>query len=119
MAPYLSSLYLLCLTLLQLIDILRLFLPRPSCSRDHPSPRQDTEREDDSPKYVALYDYETPIVGYLSFKRGDKMTLLEATYESWWKMKLQAPSRKSSSDPREGYVPCNYIAALENLRDEP
>ncbi|XP_042881314.1 tyrosine-protein kinase Src42A-like isoform X2 [Penaeus japonicus] len=80
---------------------------------------QDTEREDDSPKYVALYDYETPIVGYLSFKRGDKMTLLEATYESWWKMKLQAPSRKSSSDPREGYVPCNYIAALENLRDEP
>ena len=56
-------------------------------------PKKPTEQAD------ALYDYTTQDSQQLSFKKGDKITILEKTGE-WWFGELKG---------KKGYVPSNYI----------
>uniref|UniRef100_H2RUE1 Tyrosine-protein kinase n=1 Tax=Takifugu rubripes TaxID=31033 RepID=H2RUE1_TAKRU len=51
---------------------------------------------------VALYDYEAIHDGDLTFKKGDRLKILEESGE-WWRAKL-------TSTGDEGYIPCNYVA---------
>lgn len=67
--------------------------------------------------YVALYDYDGTESGTLSFKKGDKMALLEATNADWWKLRLLKTSKRSNSSLLEGYVPSSYIKKVDEPQE--
>ena len=49
---------------------------------------------------IALYDYEAQNEHQLSFKKDDKMNLIEKSQEQWWKVELNG---------KQGMVPITYI----------
>ncbi|CAD7672008.1 unnamed protein product [Nyctereutes procyonoides] len=59
---------------------------------------------------VALYPYDGIHPDDLSFKKGEKMKVLEELGE-WWKA-------KSLSTKREGFIPSNYVAKVNTLETE-
>ncbi|XP_007487171.1 tyrosine-protein kinase Lyn isoform X1 [Monodelphis domestica] len=59
---------------------------------------------------IAIYPYEGLHPDDLSFKKGEKMKVLEE-YGEWWKA-------KSLSTKKEGYIPSNYVAKLNSLETE-
>ncbi|TKC41291.1 hypothetical protein EI555_012664 [Monodon monoceros] len=59
---------------------------------------------------VALYPYDGIHPDDLSFKKGEKMKVLEEHGE-WWKA-------KSLSTKREGFIPSNYVAKVNTLETE-
>lgn len=55
----------------------------------------------------AVYDYDATLSDELSFKNGDKLTVIcgnDSLETEWWRCRLE------SSDANEGYVPRNYLA---------
>lgn len=61
--------------------------------------------------YVALYDYDARTNEDLSFKKGEKMEIINNKDGGWWKA-------KSLVSGRSGYVPSNYIALASSLQTE-
>ncbi|XP_032981850.1 tyrosine-protein kinase Lyn isoform X1 [Rhinolophus ferrumequinum] len=59
---------------------------------------------------VALYPYDGIHPDDLSFRKGEKMKVLEEHGE-WWKA-------KSLSTKREGFIPSNYVAKVNTLETE-
>lgn len=62
--------------------------------------------------FIALYDYEARTAEDLSFKKGDKLEVVNDTDGGdWW----QARSLVSNG---VGYIPSNYVAPQTSLRRE-
>ncbi|KAI4565773.1 hypothetical protein MJT46_009148 [Ovis ammon polii x Ovis aries] len=59
---------------------------------------------------IALYPYDGIHPDDLSFKKGEKMKVLEQHGE-WWKA-------KSISTKKEGFIPSNYVAKVNTLETE-
>ncbi|XP_052443187.1 tyrosine-protein kinase SRK2 [Carassius gibelio] len=64
--------------------------------------------------YIALYDYTGRTDNDLSFNAGDKLEPLRRE-EDWW----YARGITGISANKEGYIPANYVAAVESLDAEP
>ena len=61
--------------------------------------------------FVALYDYNARTTEDLSFKKGERMEIINNKDGGWW----QATSLSSG---QSGYVPSNYIAPATSLQTE-
>jgi len=61
-------------------------------------------------KYVAMYDYDARTTEDLSFKKGEKLYILNMDGD-WW-------HARSASSGLEGYVPLNYVALAGGLECE-
>lgn len=64
--------------------------------------------------YVALYDYTARTVDDLTFKAGDKLEALDKSQGDWW----YAKALTGTSANKTGYIPANYVAAVETLDTE-
>uniref|UniRef100_A0A286ZS09 Tyrosine-protein kinase n=2 Tax=Sus scrofa TaxID=9823 RepID=A0A286ZS09_PIG len=71
---------------------------------------QTKDPEEQGDIVVALYPYDGIHPDDLSFKKGEKMKVLEEHGE-WWKA-------KSLSTKREGFIPSNYVAKVNTLETE-
>uniref|UniRef100_G1SIY6 Tyrosine-protein kinase n=1 Tax=Oryctolagus cuniculus TaxID=9986 RepID=G1SIY6_RABIT len=71
---------------------------------------QTKDPEEQGDIVVALYPYDGIHQDDLSFKKGEKMKVLEEHGE-WWKA-------KSLSTKREGFIPSNYVAKVNTLETE-
>ncbi|KAB0396766.1 hypothetical protein E2I00_010316 [Balaenoptera physalus] len=71
---------------------------------------QNKDPEEQGDIVVALYPYDGIHPDDLSFKKGEKMKVLEEHGE-WWKA-------KSLSTKREGFIPSNYVAKVNTLETE-
>lgn len=70
--------------------------------------------------FVALYDYDARTDDDLSFRAGDKLEVLHASFEGWWYAKLLLPEGSVCPGRKlTGYVPANYIAADQSMEAEP
>ena len=66
---------------------------------------------DDRLIYVALYDYKARTAEDLSFKKGERMEIINNKDGGWWEA-------KSLISGVSGYVPSNYIAPATSLQTE-
>nr|4OMQ_A Chain A, Proto-oncogene tyrosine-protein kinase Src [Gallus gallus] len=53
--------------------------------------------------FVALYDYEARTETDLSFKKGERLQIVNNTEGDWW-------LAHSLTTGRTGYIPSNYVA---------
>ncbi|CAB3361514.1 Hypothetical predicted protein [Cloeon dipterum] len=60
---------------------------------------------------VGVFDYKAREDGDLTFKKGDKMAILNDTNQDWWKVRHLA-TRK------EGLIPSNYVAEERSIESE-
>lgn len=67
--------------------------------------------------FVALYDYAARTDADLSFRRGDKMEILDRSGGGWWMAKHMDPQAiLNRGEIRDrGYVPSNFIAKYKTL----
>lgn len=65
--------------------------------------------------YIALYDYTARTEDDLTFKAGDKLEPLDKSQGDWW----YALALTGVSANKKGYIPANYVAAVETLNAEP
>ena len=71
-------------------------------------PPQPSLEESSYPLFVGKYDYSSKTDGYLSFKKGDLMYILNTDDGEWW-------FAKSKNTGQEGYIPNNYVAENNTL----
>lgn len=65
-----------------------------------------------NPIFVALYDYDARTEEDLSFKKGEKLEILNKTQGDWW-------FARSLKTKQKGYIPSNYVAKFETIDAEP
>ncbi|XP_041950556.1 tyrosine-protein kinase SRK2 [Alosa sapidissima] len=65
--------------------------------------------------YVALYNYTARTEDDLTFNAGDKLEALDKSHGEWW----YAKALTGVSANKKGYIPANYVAAVETLDAEP
>ena len=75
-----------------------------------PTP-EDQNNAEERLIYVALYDYKARTAEDLSFKKGERMEIINNQDGGWWEA-------KSLSSGVSGYVPSNYIAPATSLETE-
>ena len=63
------------------------------------------------PIFIALFDYDQRTSEDLSFRKGERLEILNDQDGDWW----QARSLDSG---REGYIPSNYIAEYKTIQAE-
>lgn len=63
------------------------------------------------PVFVALFDYTQRTSEDLSFRKGERLEILNDQDGDWW----QARSLDSG---REGYIPSNYVAEHKTIQAE-
>lgn len=61
--------------------------------------------------YIALFDYNARTAEDLTFKKGEKMEIINNKDGGWWQA-------RSVSSGEHGYVPSNYIAPATSLQTE-
>ncbi|XP_032236190.2 tyrosine-protein kinase SRK2 [Nematostella vectensis] len=61
--------------------------------------------------FMALYDYDARTNEDLSFKKGERLQLLDNTDGDWW-------LAKSLSTDQEGYIPSNYVAPEMSVKSQ-
>ncbi|XP_023652486.1 proto-oncogene tyrosine-protein kinase Src-like [Paramormyrops kingsleyae] len=61
--------------------------------------------------FVALYDYESRTASDLTFKKGERLQILNNTEGDWW-------LARSLTTGGSGYIPSNYIAPLDSIQAE-
>lgn len=61
--------------------------------------------------YVALYDYDARTNEDLSFKKGERLQIIDSSDGDWW-------LAKSLTTQREGYIPSNYVAPEKSVQSE-
>ncbi|TUK59354.1 Tyrosine-protein kinase FRK [Bagarius yarrelli] len=64
--------------------------------------------------YTALWDYTARTAEDLSFRSGDQLELVDQSNPDWW----IARALTGISTGRKGYIPANYVAAIESLHAE-
>ncbi|XP_076335508.1 tyrosine-protein kinase Src64B isoform X2 [Tachypleus tridentatus] len=60
---------------------------------------------------VALYTYNASDEGDLSFKKGDRLVILDESDNDWW-------HAKHFTSQQMGYIPRNYVAAEKSMETE-
>ena len=53
--------------------------------------------------FIALYDYDARTNEDLSFKKGERLQVVDNTDSDWW-------LAKSLATHKDGYIPSNYVA---------
>ena len=61
--------------------------------------------------YIALYDYEARTAEDLSFRKGDRLQVINNQDGDWWQA-------RSLASGREGYIPSNYVAPMESIKSK-
>ncbi|RWS07986.1 tyrosine-protein kinase Src42A-like protein, partial [Dinothrombium tinctorium] len=61
--------------------------------------------------YIALYDYEARTKEDLSFKKGEKLVVIDKVDDEWWLARKIVTSE-------EGYIPSNYVAYCDSIESE-
>ncbi|KAF7231562.1 tyrosine-protein kinase Fyn [Nothobranchius furzeri] len=61
--------------------------------------------------FVALYDYEARTEDDLSFKKGEKLQIVNGTEGDWW-------DAHSLTTGGSGYIPSNYVAPVDSIQAE-
>ncbi|OQR72636.1 tyrosine-protein kinase Src64B-like [Tropilaelaps mercedesae] len=60
---------------------------------------------------VALYSYEARADGDLSFRKGDRLIIIDDSDADWWRA-------RHSVDKRHGFIPRNFVAAEKSVESE-
>uniref|UniRef100_A0A8D0DPQ9 Tyrosine-protein kinase n=1 Tax=Salvator merianae TaxID=96440 RepID=A0A8D0DPQ9_SALMN len=71
---------------------------------------ETTEEKDHQSIVIALYPYDGLHEDDLSFKKGERMKILE-DHGEWWRA-------QSLSTRKEGFIPSNYVAKVNTLETE-
>lgn len=74
-------------------------------------PDSPSSRTDERLIYLALYDYKARTAEDLSFKKGERMEIINNKDGGWWQA-------RSLTSGESGYVPSNYIAPATSLQTE-
>ncbi|XP_061112933.1 proto-oncogene tyrosine-protein kinase Src isoform X2 [Conger conger] len=61
--------------------------------------------------FVALYDYESRTASDLSFKKGERLQIVNNTEGDWW-------LARSLATGESGYIPSNYVAPSDSIQAE-
>ena len=61
--------------------------------------------------YIAIYDYEARTAEDLSFRKGDKLLILNNQDGDWWQA-------RGLTSGKEGYIPSNYVAPQESVKSK-
>uniref|UniRef100_A0A8C4RTH5 Tyrosine-protein kinase n=1 Tax=Erpetoichthys calabaricus TaxID=27687 RepID=A0A8C4RTH5_ERPCA len=69
---------------------------------------------DSSRCYVALFDYTSRTPEDLNFKTGDKLEVLDKSYDEWW----MAKALSGRSMGKQGYIPSNYVVPMQSMESE-
>ena len=75
------------------------------------APDSPGSRTDGRLIYLALYDYKARTAEDLSFKKGERMEIINNKGGGWWQA-------RSLTSGESGYVPSNYIAPATSLQTE-
>ena len=63
------------------------------------------------PIFIALFDYDQRTSEDLSFKKGERLEIINSTDGDWWQA-------RSLDSQREGYIPSNYVAEHKTIQAE-
>jgi fyn-related kinase len=74
-------------------------------------PPQAAAAPDPKDVYQALYDYDARTEDDLSFKKGQKLVIVNSNDGDWWQA-------KQLGDERVGYIPSNYVAPMQSMEAE-
>ncbi|TMS18854.1 Proto-oncogene tyrosine-protein kinase Src [Larimichthys crocea] len=82
----------------------------------HLNPAQQTQTPNRSPAggvttFVALYDYESRTASDLTFRKGDRLQIVNNTEGDWW-------LARSLTTGESGYIPSNYVAPSDSIQAE-
>uniref|UniRef100_A0A7N6BKX9 Tyrosine-protein kinase n=1 Tax=Anabas testudineus TaxID=64144 RepID=A0A7N6BKX9_ANATE len=61
--------------------------------------------------FVALYDYESRTTSDLTFRKGDRLQIVNNTEGDWW-------LARSLTTGESGYIPSNYVAPSDSIQAE-
>uniref|UniRef100_A0AAQ4R2P2 Tyrosine-protein kinase n=2 Tax=Gasterosteus aculeatus aculeatus TaxID=481459 RepID=A0AAQ4R2P2_GASAC len=61
--------------------------------------------------FVALYDYEARTEDDLSFRKGERLQIINSTEGDWW-------DARSITTGGCGYIPSNYVAPVDSIQAE-
>uniref|UniRef100_A0A8C7C8B1 Tyrosine-protein kinase n=1 Tax=Oncorhynchus kisutch TaxID=8019 RepID=A0A8C7C8B1_ONCKI len=61
--------------------------------------------------FVALYDYESRTASDLTFKKGERLQIINNTEGDWW-------LARSLTTGESGYIPSNYVAPSDSIQAE-
>lgn len=75
-----------------------------------PDPEPEPEKVDPKDVFIALYDYDARTEEDLSFKKGDKLVVINSSDGDWWQAKLH-----NVPGGRQGYIPSNYVSPAQEL----
>ena len=59
--------------------------------------------------FIGLYDYDARTAEDLSFKKSERLQIINNTDGDWW-------LARSMSTGREGYIPSNYVAPFQSVQ---
>ena len=62
--------------------------------------------------FVAKYDFSSEMDGYLSFKKGDHLYIINRDKENWW-------FAKAKDSGQEGHIPFNYATKFRSPKVAP
>ena len=63
------------------------------------------------PIYIALFDYDQRTSEDLSFRKGERLEIINNNDGDWWQA-------RSLETLREGYIPSNYVAEHKTIQAE-
>ena len=63
------------------------------------------------PIFLALFDYDQRTSEDLSFRKGERLEIINNQDGDWWQA-------RSLSTMREGYIPSNYVAEYKTIQAE-
>uniref|UniRef100_A0A1I7XFS4 Non-specific protein-tyrosine kinase n=1 Tax=Heterorhabditis bacteriophora TaxID=37862 RepID=A0A1I7XFS4_HETBA len=75
-------------------------------------PLPNGNNNDNSPSFVALFDYKARTNEDLSFKKDEVLEILNNKQEDWWWARHKV-------NGREGYIPSNYVAREKSIESQP
>ncbi|KAK0133713.1 Tyrosine-protein kinase Fyn [Merluccius polli] len=61
--------------------------------------------------FMALYDYDARTAQDLSFRKGEKIQIINSTEGDWWEA-------RSLSSGGSGFIPSNYVAPVHSIQAE-
>ena len=74
------------------------------------NPSQDL-RQPQGPIFIALFDYDQRTSEDLSFRKGERLEIINNTDGDWWQA-------RSLDTDMEGYIPSNYVAQSKTIQAE-
>ena len=82
-----------------------------SYSRNVGPPYSTQQSPPRGPVFVALFDYQQRTSEDLSFRKGERLEILNDLDGDWWQA-------RSLDTGREGYIPSNYVAEHKTIQAE-